>query len=70
MKSSECRVIHIRRDNLLDNSGNSMQLYKAVVYLRCILALDPVTHRKLQNDSKEERKEKIFNERVLKFILH
>lgn len=45
-----------------------MQLYKAVVYLWCIFVLDPVTHRKLQNYSKEERKEKIC-EMVLKFIL-
>lgn len=69
MKLGECRAIHIRKDKLLSNSGNSMQLYKAVVYLRCIFVLDPVTHRKLQNGPQEERKEKIFNEMVLKFIL-
>lgn len=40
-----------------------------MVYLRCIFVLYPVTHRKLQNGPLEERKEKLFNEMVLKFIL-
>lgn len=49
MNLDECMAVHIRKDNLLDNSEKSMQLYKAVVCLRCIFVLDPVTHRKLQN---------------------
>lgn len=65
MELGECRAIYIRQDNLLSNSGNSMQLYKAVVDFRCIFVLYPVIHRKLQNGSQEERKEKIFNEMVL-----
>lgn len=58
MKLGECKAIQIRKDDLLSNSGNSMQLYKAVVYLSHIFILDPVTHRKLQNGLQEERKEK------------
>lgn len=50
---SKWRAIHIRKGNLLNNNGNSMQLYKAMVYLWCVFVLDPVTHRKLQNYSKE-----------------
>lgn len=38
-----------------------MQLYKAVVDLRCIFVLYAVIHGKQHNDPQEERKEKIFN---------
>lgn len=44
--------------NLLSNRGNSMQLYKAVVDLRCIFLLYLIIHRKQQNGPQEERDKK------------
>lgn len=61
MERGECRAVYIRQDNLLSNSGNSMQLYKAVVDLRCIFVVYPVIHREQQNGPQEERREKKFN---------